>query len=1558
MSCEESLEARQKNEYEALQAIYGNDLRDLRKKPAWDRWTPLNLSLTLTPQQGSAGTQEIYVKVDLHIVCSDQYPKSVPIISLKNHKGLSDTILVELQEKLVEKAEEFKGEEVIFQLSQYVQEFLHKHNKPASKSFYDEMLQRQKEKEEKDLRAKQVELDRKRQYMMEEMQKRQEMLKTEARIRRENRCHSEHDEDCDTNRRFSSSPRKHNDSYAENSDDSLCQHKSSVIVELGTHKIQRGHCLKHSANNHVTFSGIDTESGDLVTLSEWNFQDVVDLQHLQKQIGSIEQELNYLTRLKHPNLGSYISIKYQVKENNIAVYLLQEFILGSNCSALLSQSIKLDSGFLKHIAKGVLMALDYLHRNNVVHKDLKDSSVYLCKLGNVKVSNCSIHRRLSDLNIQNHNDYGKKTDIFKFGLLMLSLLRGYSISENEFDIPSSIQPDLYDFLTRCLAKEESDRHTAAQLLGHSFFRRSVIHISPNYTNEEVDRQRNISPEIIQSDLLLLSQSSPSGQSRINNEFEFLQHLGKGAFGDVIKVRNKLDGGYYAIKRIELNPKNKSLNKKIVREVKLLSRLNHENVVRYYNSWIETTTIKQEADNSCDTSVEEKSPRVIRKDEFTLNDNIEALAPPMKNVEVSVTYDSKSQAAFVSSSDDDSSDDDEAWGVIYQDEDSDSDGIEFEQDSELSSKSTASSLSSIPNLHCSEKDDEVVKKIDFMYIQMEFCEKSTLRTAIDDNLYLDVDRLWRLFREIVEGLAHIHQQGMIHRDLKPLNIFLDSEDHVKIGDFGLATTSIKSKQNEYMISKSALESEKDDTVDESKTGLVGTALYVAPEISTTSKVVYSQKVDIYSLGIILFEMCYKPLDTSMERIKILTKLRLKEIVFPEDFIEKQNEKQQLLIRWLLDHEISKRPTSQELLQSEHVPPPVLEECELRELVRHTLSNPHLKGYKYLIASCFKQPVTAVQDITYDKEPSAQNIAKQLQLQEFVRKVCVKIFEQHGGQNLITPLLMPKSKFYENFDSCVKLMTHFGGIVSLSYDLRVPFARYIAWNGITLLRRYSIERVFREKKVFGFQPRELYECAFDIVGPTQDTLMTDAEILYIVCEILEKLPGIKNMNFTIRVNHTQLLSAILLHCGIKDGHQEVYNMISDVKEGKVPKFQMQNYFITLGLPDNVIHLLLSFFNSEFEMSKALNHFQMITKKRSGEASKLASQALQDLKTITQNAEAYGVKFDIVVSPGLVYNVQQYSGMIFQFVCELKKKHKQKNMEVVAAGGRYDAMIAWYRTIMEQANVLSRELKQSAVGVSISLDRLVQALQREQSEEMPKVQNLDVVVCSVGSKRMVQEKTKILRSLWNANIKSASIESTNIEEIQEQVNDLKVNHIVMLKDNEHGVVRVRSWDKDRFQEKSFATSELIENMQRIIKSWNEGGHENMPLSVLSRSESKTHLQEANVDVLYVTTDKISSNSRRKYDNQIRSQLDSLFKKLTGLVVILALSIDVSVIRTLISYLEFENEYMFQKSIGDVIDRHPRHKKYLQEVCDEIYDQRTKRKNPTIVLYSLLDYSYKVIF
>lgn len=87
--------------------------------------------------------------------------------------------------------------------------------------------------------------------------------------------------------------------------------------------------------------------------------------------------------------------------------------------------------------------------------------------------------------------------------------------------------------------------------------------------------------------------------------------------------------------------------------------------------------------------------------------------------------------------------------------------------------------------------------------------------------------------------------MIHRDLKPANIFLDKRNCVKIGDFGLATRSLKAILNDDQIQKSDVEPSRD--MGESKTGQVGTFFYVAPELVNKSKAVYNAKVDIYSLG---------------------------------------------------------------------------------------------------------------------------------------------------------------------------------------------------------------------------------------------------------------------------------------------------------------------------------------------------------------------------------------------------------------------------------------------------------------------------------------------------------------------------------------------------------------------------------------------------------------------------------------------------------------------------------------------------------------------------------------
>lgn len=82
----------------------------------------------------------------------------------------------------------------------------------------------------------------------------------------------------------------------------------------------------------------------------------------------------------------------------------------------------------------------------------------------------------------------------------------------------------------------------------------------------------------------------------------------------------------------------------------------------------------------------------------------------------------------------------------------------------------------------------------------------------------------------------------------------------------------------------------------------------------------------------------------------------------------------------------------------------------------------------------------------------------------------------------------------------------------------------------------------------------------------------------------------------------------------------------------------------------------------------------------------------------------------------------------------------MDVVAAGGRYDNMISDYRSIMERANIECRDVQQSAVGISISLDKLVQALQEENKLEVNRMPFVDAVVCALGSKPLSDEKLKV--------------------------------------------------------------------------------------------------------------------------------------------------------------------------------------------------------------------------
>lgn len=128
--------------------------------------------------------------------------------------------------------------------------------------------------------------------------------------------------------------------------------------------------------------------------------------------------------------------------------------------------------------------------------------------------------------------------------------------------------------------------------------------------------------------------------------------------------------------------------------------------------------------------------------------------------------------------------------------------------------------------------DVKKNADGEYfIIMEYCSGPSLRDLlIAEPNGFGVEKAAFFAREIGKGLAYLHERGIVHRDLKPANIFYD-DGYVKIGDYGLSKFISVSRHS-------------------AQTASVGTVHYMAPEIGSGN---YSRGVDIYALGVMLYEM---------------------------------------------------------------------------------------------------------------------------------------------------------------------------------------------------------------------------------------------------------------------------------------------------------------------------------------------------------------------------------------------------------------------------------------------------------------------------------------------------------------------------------------------------------------------------------------------------------------------------------------------------------------------------------------------------------------------------------
>lgn len=122
--------------------------------------------------------------------------------------------------------------------------------------------------------------------------------------------------------------------------------------------------------------------------------------------------------------------------------------------------------------------------------------------------------------------------------------------------------------------------------------------------------------------------------------------------------------------------------------------------------------------------------------------------------------------------------------------------------------------------------------DMHYIVMEYIKGKTLKQYIQEFSPLSAARSVHIMKQLTSAIAHAHENGIIHRDIKPQNILMDEEGNVKITDFGIAT------------SLGATSFTQTNSV-------IGTVHYLSPEQARGG--VATMKSDIYALGIVFYEL---------------------------------------------------------------------------------------------------------------------------------------------------------------------------------------------------------------------------------------------------------------------------------------------------------------------------------------------------------------------------------------------------------------------------------------------------------------------------------------------------------------------------------------------------------------------------------------------------------------------------------------------------------------------------------------------------------------------------------
>jgi translation initiation factor 2-alpha kinase 1 len=438
-------------------------------------------------------------------------------------------------------------------------------------------------------------------------------------------------------------------------------------------------------------------------------------------------------------------------------------------------------------------------------------------------------------------------------------------------------------------------------------------------------------------------------SRYAEDFVEEHLLGRGGFGQVVVARNKLDGKRYAIKKISFSSVKSLRYERIQREVKCLAELDHPNIVRYHSAWLEEYRSDRSVSNSGSEDSSEGYEDASEDDEDEDDDSKDE-EDPMKVITgglVTGTHKPKRQRAktctiFIQM---------ELCKFTLGDWIKERNRLISETKPSLlqTASPPASSSEGTPSQHLPSQSSQ----LRLPSTRSRARSLSSLKTEqlVDvtkghDSFGINANENRRIFKQIVKGLVHIHDRGLIHRDLKPQNILFQASDTFvpKIGDFGLVSDVAMMMRESEEHFKALFPGLHDhhhhhgrnhhghhdhhirlrrtsSTSSSNMTGGLGTSTYASPEQLKGEE--YDEKTDIYSLGILLFEL-FNPFQTQMERAHVLRDLKEQQ-KFPAAFVRRYP-REAAFIWSCIAPEPALRPSAREIVESE-----VLDDPEAEDLV---------------------------------------------------------------------------------------------------------------------------------------------------------------------------------------------------------------------------------------------------------------------------------------------------------------------------------------------------------------------------------------------------------------------------------------------------------------------------------------------------------------------------------------------------------------------------------------------------------------------------------------------------